>query len=589
MYKEHFGFKFSPFSIAPDPHYLYMSDQHREALAHLLYGIKGDGGFVLLTGEVGTGKTTVCRCLLEQLPEKTDIAIVLNPKLSAQELLATICEEFGIETDAANISSKFLIDYLNRYLLKTHAQGRHCILIIDEAQNLSAEVLEQLRLLTNLETNERKLLQIILIGQPELKELLEKPELRQLAQRVTARYHLSPLSQKEVGAYIAHRLAVAGIHRHLSRQLFPPAVQKKIYTISQGVPRLINIICDRALLGTYVQGGDTVDRATVKKAAKEVFGETGERRRPSRITAAWIFSCLIVTLCLAAAVFYYFDRNGKTTGQIADSSVAQPVATSSAPPELEKHKQPQDAHPAEQLPITAPPPAAEHSATGEPSPTMETAGVPPPETVPLSWPGNIPLAQSKPLAYEALFKAWGAPLPPGKIDSVCQSAPANNLRCLHLKSSLDSLIHLNRPAVLTLYTDDRKEYFATLSAIAGETATFIIGGEPAVVQQSEIWAHWNGDYTLLWLAPPGYNESIRPGDKGPEVEWLSQRLAEIDGVEAGSSKTSLYDDALVDRIKKFQFAMHLVPDGVVGAQTIIHLNSASRVQVPKLINSGGTR
>jgi len=214
MYLRHFGLRQAPFSIAPDPRYLYMSERHREALAHLLYGLDAGGGFVLLTGEIGTGKTTVCRCFLEQVPATCDLAYIFNPKLTAIELLHTVCDEFGIEVTPAAPGAptvKDHLDPLNRYLLAAHAEGRQCVLAIDEAQNLAADVLEQLRLLTNLETNERKLLQIVLIGQPELRALLARPELEQLAQRVVARFHLDALSAAETAGYIAHRLAVAGV------------------------------------------------------------------------------------------------------------------------------------------------------------------------------------------------------------------------------------------------------------------------------------------------------------------------------------------------------------------------------------------
>ena len=572
MYKDYFGFKFSPFSIAPDPHYLYMSDQHREALAHLLYGIKNDGGFVLLTGEVGTGKTTVCRCLLEQLPENTDIAIVLNPKLNAQELLATICEEFGIKTEKGSDSIKFLIDHLNRYLLDAHAHGRRCILIIDEAQNLSTEVLEQLRLLTNLETNERKLLQIIMIGQPELKELLENPELRQLAQRVTARYHLNPLSEKEVRSYISHRLNVAGTPRHLCRQLFAPAILNKIYDLSQGVPRIINVICDRALLGAYVQGLDKVDKKTIRQAGKEVFGTTdGQSPGTFTINSAWVFATLVLVLCLTLGVFYYLNLSG-TADQLRADEAAAVTPDKVVPPRLEL---PEQIQPDAELP----------QATVIP----ETSAIPPLETVSLNWPEDIPLSQSKTLAYETLFKAWGLAFDPARLETPCQTALEVNLKCMHLKGSLDSLIHLNRPAVLTLYTDAGEEYFAALVSIQGQAAQFSIAGKTYLVQQSEIWARWYGDYTLLWSMPPGYQESLRPGDKGPAVEWLAQRFAEIGSRAPEKKAGTTYDSDLVEEVKKFQFAKHLVPDGVLGPQTVIHLNNEGRTKVPKLIQSGGTR
>ena len=264
MYKEYFGLKESPFSIAPDPHYLYMSYNHREALAHLLYGINSDNGFVLLTGDVGTGKTTVCRCLLEQLPENSNIAFILNPKVTVDELLATICDELGIAYPLGNISNKVFIDSINAYLINANKKGRRTVLIVEEAQNLRPDVLEQIRLLTNLETNERKLLQIIMVGQPELNELLSRPELRQLKQRITARYHLGPLTKQEMSAYVLHRLSVAGVNR----KLFPSRTIDRLFQLSGGIPIMINLLCDRTLLGTYVQGKSMVDFPTLNKAAR---------------------------------------------------------------------------------------------------------------------------------------------------------------------------------------------------------------------------------------------------------------------------------------------------------------------------------
>jgi general secretion pathway protein A len=268
VYTEYFGLKDLPFSIAPDPNYLYMSEKHREALAHLIYGIQFEGAFVLLTGEVGTGKTTICRCMLERLPDNCDTAFIINPRLSDIELLAAICDETGIEYAEGLSSIKIFVDLINRRLLDSHAAGRRTLLIIDEAQNLSQSVLEQLRLLTNLETNRYKLLQIVLIGQPELRDMLCRNELRQLSQRITARFHLDPLSKKEISDYIIHRLAIAGA----GRRLFPEKVIGQLYQYSKGIPRLINLICDRALLGIYVQGKDSVDKNTLKKAAAEVLG-----------------------------------------------------------------------------------------------------------------------------------------------------------------------------------------------------------------------------------------------------------------------------------------------------------------------------
>ena len=298
MYQSYFGLAEAPFSIAPDPRYLYMSQRHQEALAHLLYGVNGGGGFVLLTGEVGAGKTTVCRCLLEQIPESCDVAYIFNPKLTVAELLSTICAEFGIACPPGNTSIKVFVDCINAYLLDAHARGRHTVLIIDEAQNLSADVLEQMRLLTNLETNQRKLLQIILLGQPELAAMLARPELRQLAQRIVARYHLGPLTKPEVAAYVRHRLEVSGTQR----QLFPAALMGRLYRLSGGIPRVINVLCDRALLGAYVQGKERVDRATLTQAAREVLHQpTAQRSNMMRPLLAGL--ALLAGAALAAALY----------------------------------------------------------------------------------------------------------------------------------------------------------------------------------------------------------------------------------------------------------------------------------------------
>ena len=267
MYEAHFGLREPPFAITPDPAYVYLSRHHQEALAHLLYGVGENGGFVQLTGEVGTGKTTLVRTLLEQRLENVDIALCLNPRLTVEELLATICDELGVRYPRELLTLKGLLDALNAHLLQTHAAGRRTVVILDEAQNLSREVLEQIRLLTNLETAKHKLLRIILVGQPELRTLLARPDLRQLAQRITARYHLPPLDRRETAAYIGHRLRVAGGRD----DGFAWGARRVVYRHSGGIPRLINIVCDRALLGAYGQGVRRVNASLARAAARETL------------------------------------------------------------------------------------------------------------------------------------------------------------------------------------------------------------------------------------------------------------------------------------------------------------------------------
>ena len=370
MYRHYFGLAEAPFSIAPDPRYIYLSQRHQEALAHLLYGVSGDGGFVLLTGEVGAGKTTVCRCLLQQVPASCDVAYIFNPKLTVEELLSTICVEFGIAYPSGNASVKVFVDCINTYLLDAHARGRHTVLIIDEAQNLSAEVLEQMRLLTNLETNKRKLLQIILIGQPELALMLERPELRQLSQRVVARYHLGPLSKPEVAAYVRHRLEISGAQR----QLFPVGLMGRVYRLSGGVPRVINVLCDRSLLGTYVQGKERVDRATLAQAAREVFHQAQRRSvlRP-------LLVILILVLGGVLAMTLYRPELRETGEATLPATVARPAAQTPAA-----------------LPAT------------------------------LEWPVDLAPGGSRALAYAALFRAWGADYQGG---DACRQAEGLGLRC----------------------------------------------------------------------------------------------------------------------------------------------------------------
>ena len=290
MYLTFFGLTEKPFSITPDPRYLYLSERHAEALAHLLYGINESGGFIQLTGEVGTGKTTIVRTLLSRVPHHADVAVILNPRITPVEFLLTICEELGIAIGEADRNSvKQMVDALNRRLLAAHAEGRRIVVLVDEAQNLSIDVLEQVRLLTNLETATQKLLQIILIGQPELRDLLDRTDLRQLAQRITGRYHLKPLSREETMGYVRHRLKVAGA----AEEIFTQGALREVHRLSSGIPRVINVACDRALLGAYTQDRHEVTAALVRKAAGEVYGR--------RFLPAWL-GWLAATLSAAALI-----------------------------------------------------------------------------------------------------------------------------------------------------------------------------------------------------------------------------------------------------------------------------------------------
>ncbi len=531
MYKEYFGLKDLPFSIAPDPHYLYMSNQHREALAHLLYGINSNGGFILLTGAVGTGKTTICRCLLEQMPENTNIAFILNPKLTVTELLAAICDELGIHYPENNKSIKVFIDNINEYLLNEYANRRKTVIIIEEAQNLSFDVLEQVRLLTNLETNQQKLLQIIMIGQPELIEILFRPEMSPLAQRITARYHIEPLSKEEVAHYVAHRLSVAGV----SKALFLPETINKLYALSNGIPRLINLICDRALLGAYAHGKERIDKSTIIRASQEVFGDYNVKKQPRRHFKKALVSLMIIIAAGAALAAIYYNQKNYLPLLLETEKPAQT--------NIEKQ-----AH-------------------------LD------------SLQDQKPIPNSKEMAYHALFKQWNLIYQP-KNNNYCEQAKNQGLQCLTGIGSLDAILMLNRPAVLKMYDNTGQEFYAALIAVKTPVATLVLGDEEKNVHIKEIKQHWLGDYTILWKTPPDYKSAIRLGVKGSEVEWLASQLALIHG-KTSSIKNKVFDNELAMQVKKFQLSEGLMPDGIAGPLTLIRLNTIVDSKEPLLIEKEG--
>jgi general secretion pathway protein A len=537
MYREYFGLAEAPFSIAPDPRYLYLSQRHQEALAHLLYGVNGDGGFVLLTGEVGAGKTTVCRCLLQQIPVSCDVAYIFNPKLTVEELLSTICVEFGIACPPGNASIKVFVDCINAYLLDAHAKGRHTVLIIDEAQNLSADVLEQMRLLTNLETNERKLLQIILLGQPELALMLERPELRQLSQRIVARYHLGPLTRPEVAAYVRHRLEISGARR----QLFPAALMGRVYRLSGGVPRVINLLCDRALLGTYVQGKERVDRATLAQAAREVF-HLGQRGR-----LPWPAPAILVLALGGVLAMTLYQLVPRQTG-----TAAAPATLGAGP------------------------------ANAVPPKEAGLAGALPDA---LDWPADEPRWRSRAIAYAALFRAWGADYKGAEAKGVdaCHLAEKFGLRCRSARAGLDELRRLDRPAVLLMRDDQSREFHAALLALDDKSATFSTGAGNRTVALGALAAQWTGQYSLLWRMPAEAQEYIRMGERGPAVRWLMGQLAQAQGRVADPGREPLFDELLRREVKQFQLAQGLIPDGAVGPQTAVRLAGVGDRSAPKLL------
>ncbi|MGI9199422.1 MAG: AAA family ATPase [Woeseiaceae bacterium] len=543
MYTSFFGLNEKPFSITPDPRYLFMSERHGEALAHLVYGVTESGGFIQLTGEVGTGKTTLCRTLLlNRMPGNADVAVVLNPQLSAPEFLEAICEELSIEVPSPGGSIKALINALNKHLLSAHSEGRRTILIVDEAQNLAPDVLEEVRLLTNLETSKQKLLQIILIGQPELRELLARNDLRQLAQRITGRYHLEPLTRDETDQYIEHRLQVAGA----LGEVFDAGAKRAVFKLSQGVPRLINVICDRALLGAYSQGMRIVNSRLVNRATREITGEP-ELDRGWKWTLPATGVTVAAMLLIAALVWFNDKQSPAVTPQPA--AVETPVEVI-----------PQD----------------EPEVEGEPYVSLDEQ---------LAMARELSRRES---ALATLFDIWninlsGATAPP------CDHAQALGFSCLSDRTSWSGLRRLNRPAVLELVDQSGDPHFVVLTAMLGDHAELSIGGVSVTHPVTTVADMWFGDYQLIWQPPNGVSVSLRPGIQDPNVVWLRQSLAAIDPqYRAELFDSNFYDEALAQQVRAFQRDQRLDVDGLAGKQTQIIINSllesdnTPRLTVPQL-------
>lgn len=537
MYARHFGLKHEPFSIAPDPRFLYMSERHREALAHLLYGVRSGGGFVLLSGEIGAGKTTVCRCFLEQVPASCNVAYILNPKLSVGELLATVCEEFGI-ADAGN-STKQRIDALNGFLLATHAAGRSSVLIIDEAQMLSADVLEQLRLLTNLETHERKLLQIILIGQPELRRLIAQARMEQLAQRVIARYHLAALSEPETAGYVRHRLAVAGLSGPLP---FTAKALRRVHRVSGGVPRRINLLCDRALLAAYSAGRTRIDARLVERSAREVFD------RPRRGHRWWLLGvvALVVIVLLAAAAWWALRGDGTVAAVTASvpAAAALPASATASP------------------------------SSGAALP-VEAAVAPPARPAPLS---AAEFAARQPWhdeadAWRALGRLWQLDI---AAADPCSAIASLGLACYKGRATLGELQQLDRPVLLALGASAETPAWALLTGLDDRQARLTLADGTASVSLATLAAQWHGDIAALWRPPPGYSGDAAAAARGAFADWLR------DSLQAFQGDTLPAATPLRQRIEAFQRAQGLPPDGLAGPMTLMQLNRAAGESGPRL-------
>jgi general secretion pathway protein A len=540
MYTSFFGLGEKPFAITPDPRYLFMSERHAEALAHLLYGINEAGGFIQLTGEVGTGKTTVVRSLLERMPGHADVAVILNPQLTPVEFVLTICEELGIfMRDDDTSSIKDLVDLLNRRLLEAHAKGRRVVVIVDEAQNLTPQTLEQVRLLTNLETASQKLLQIILIGQPELREVLARVELRQLAQRITGRYHLDPLSRTETAAYVSHRLKVAG---SASGDVFSTAALREVHRLTNGIPRIINVICDRALLGAFTQEQHRIGPSLVRDAAGEVYGRSFTPPWTRLLIGA---SAVVVTIGLGLGIWQLLpDRSGG--GDRVAATTAQPAAMPTAVA-IE--------------PVASPPQPAAPPATQEVEALLSEPGRTTTET-----------------AFAQLFGLWGATFDAAK-GRPCGQAQQQGLECVYQQGSWGQLRTLNRPAILTLIDDAGNAHQVVVAGLNSEAAKVLVPEAMRDISIASLSRLWYGDYLILWRPQVATPRALSAGMQGAGVRWLRDSLNTAHGRSKGDDSSDYYDEELVRMVEDFQRQHRLNVDGIAGVQTQIVLDT--------LNNTGG--
>jgi len=555
MYLRYFGLNEAPFSITPDPVFVFLSPRHRDALAHLLYGIGkgGSGGFVQLTGEVGTGKTTLCRVMLEQIPEGTHIALLLNPLVTPRELLAAISGELGIDISDSRDSTRLLVDRLNLYLLDAHSRGESVVVVIDEAQNLSPEALEQVRLLTNLETTKEKLLQIILLGQPELRELLQRRNLRQLAQRITARYHLSPLGPKDTHLYIQHRMQVAGAQRNP----FKRAAMKALYQRSQGIPRLINIIADRSLVAAYAKERADVTAAMVHAAANEV--QLGERQ-VKRLRWPWLAVAVVI---LAVGLLGYSWFSGDLFPQDSDSTGVYRA-------DISGQKTKEVATQAIPVEITPPLEVVQETATEliTPSPEQEIA-----TTLDLAW-----LADHQQDVWQEFAEIWHDAGAANAVKAACNGDNRSGYACLRDQGSWSKIKHLNLPVVLVLQGE-----YPSMLLLKGmdEERLLIGGGQPVTVMRSAVDSLWLGTYLVAWPQASGWPAEIGIGDDGPAANTVIEMAGRVAGPYQGARQ---FDASFELWLRTFQMRNGLEPDGIVGRHTLLYLMTAS-IEEPELLQT----
>jgi general secretion pathway protein A len=562
IYQQYFALSCEPFSIVPDPGFLYPSSQHRQAVAHLKYGLDREGGFVLLTGEVGTGKTTLTRTLIKRLPAHVRVAYVLNSTFDAADVLASICQELGIKLPKSSKTSltKNCVDALNADLIESHAEGKKTLVVIEEAQNLSPEVLEILRLLSNLETATHKLLHILLVGQPELLETLAQKDQRQLNQRVVARFHLLPLEKTDVANYVNHRLHHAGANR----AIFESSAMTALFKLTQGVPRLINLICHHAMLAAYATGAKTVSAKLVKAAAVEIFDiEKPKQKSSGRLGWSLVF-CAVVALLVGVA-FYADQLPSKTL--LNAQSVEVPVNVESsdetaAQPLIEV---------VESQPLNLP--IEPEEIVLEPKPETETA--------PVVFETIEPPVFNNP--FTGLFAFWSVEIEPlFSEEEVYSVATENELGAEKLNNLLLSeLIELDRVGIVWVRDDNRLKSYVLTAIDSGSVNLQGVKGER---QETLEWLaeNWNGAFLYLWHRPIDIL-SLRLGDKNSvALDWLQSRLLQIDDIYQPIITGGYFNEAVRLQVLNFQQKQGIRADGVVGQQTIMKINELTMSSLPRL-------
>lgn len=573
MYYDYFGLSEAPFSIAPNPDYLFMTDRHQEALAHLYHSVESDAGFILLTGDVGTGKTTVCRSFLDNLPDDTEVAFILNPFLSGRELLMTICQELNIGEQKENASLRQLTNSIYTYLLDNHAIGKQTVLLIDEAQHLHFKVLELIRLLTNLETDRQKLLKIVLVGQPELNDNLAKPELTQLSQRITARYHIKPLSHEETNAYIDYRLRMAGYMSE--KKIFPKSIVRKIYSLTNGVPRLINVLCDRALLGTYSQSRAVVDFNILNKAIVEVKGEQQLKNKKAWLWLAGFGALASIALALFLGFFFFYkpltdvdlaesnDINSHTT---ALKPVIRDTVASGEDPVSEKLKQENtdDDVTREQGDTFS------QNSTVNQSEALSALAQQSAEPTPVVSNKAIAYYVNDKTALKSLIK--NVIKDSALIDADCKSLETVGWQCRQATAkSWQTLQQYNRPAIITLANIVGETYYLPVLGIGAVHADVLTPKGKRRLRLSELSDEWTNEFIYLWQPPSNFVNYIFFDSTASLVDWLANAFATIDERDQVLAKGE-FNSLLKKRIMLFQRENDLNEDGIAGVETLLKLN-----------------